>query len=115
MNKRIQMSQAELFKLAVSVDLETAGRAFGIGRTKAFELARAGQFPVPVLRVGVKYRVTRTSILKALGIDPAAAVSQDPRLPPYSASTRAPEAIVRDLIAPQDGAVPSTSLNPGFS
>ena len=79
MNERIQMSQAELFELPVSVDLETAGRAFGIGRTKAFELARADQFPVPVLRVGAKYRVTRTSILKALGVEPAAAVSQDPQ------------------------------------
>ena len=50
MNERTQMSQAELLALPSAVDLTTAGRAFGIGRTKAFELARAGEFPVKVLR-----------------------------------------------------------------
>jgi hypothetical protein len=55
--------------LPVSVDLVTAGRAFGLGRTKAFELAQAGEFPCPVLRVGKKYRVPRSGIFKALGLD----------------------------------------------
>lgn len=68
-----QMQEAELLSLPVSVDVETAGRAFGIGRTKAFELARTDQFPVPVLRVGSKLRVARSSILRALGISAEAA------------------------------------------
>ncbi|HEY1706471.1 MAG TPA: tyrosine-type recombinase/integrase, partial [Trebonia sp.] len=34
------------------VSLETAGRALGIGRTKAYQLACEGQFPVPVIRAG---------------------------------------------------------------
>lgn len=62
-----QMSLAELEALPVAVDLETAGRAFGIGRTKAHELARSGAFPCRVLRAGAKYRVPRTAILEALG------------------------------------------------
>ncbi len=62
-----QMSVEELQALPVVVDLETAGRCFGIGRTRAHELARAGEFPVPVLRVGQKYRVTRAAILAAVG------------------------------------------------
>lgn len=62
-----QMSVEELDALPVVVDLETAGRCFGVGRTRAHELARAGEFPVPLLRVGGKYRVTRQAILAAVG------------------------------------------------
>lgn len=65
---QLEMSVEELLTLPVSVDLTTAGRAFGLGRTKAFELAKAGNFPCRVLRVGVKYRVPRSEILRALGI-----------------------------------------------
>ena len=71
MNERTQMSEAELRALPSVVDLTTAGRAFGIGRTKAFELARAGEFPVRVLRVGQKFRVPKAAILEALGVTPA--------------------------------------------
>ena len=66
-----RMSLEELRKLPVSVDLATAGRAFGIGRTKAHELARSGEFPCRVLRVGAKYRVPRAAIFEALGFGPA--------------------------------------------
>ena len=65
------MSLEELRALPVSVDLPTAGRAFGIGRTKAHELARGGEFPCRVLRVGAKYRVPRAAIFEALGLNPA--------------------------------------------
>lgn len=79
MNEQIQMSMDEQLSLPVSVDLTTAGRAFGLGRTKAFELARQERFPVRVLRVGQKYRVPRSAIFEALGISPAAAVSREPQ------------------------------------
>lgn len=73
------MTEAEVLALPAAVDLATAGRALGIGRTKAFELAREGQFPVKVLQVGQKFRVPRTALLEYLDIDPAAAVSSDPQ------------------------------------
>ena len=79
MNEQIQMSMDELLSLPVSVDLTTAGRAFGLGRTKAFELARQERFPVRVLRVGQKYRVPRSAIFEALGISPAAAAALEPQ------------------------------------
>lgn len=72
------MTEAELLGLPPAVDLATAGRAFGIGRTKAFELARAGQFPVKVLQVGQKFRVPKTAILEALDVKPSAAAVQHP-------------------------------------
>jgi hypothetical protein len=64
----LTMSVDELRALPVSVDLVTAGRAFGLGRTKAFELAKLEQFPCRVLWVGNRYRVPRSAIFEALGI-----------------------------------------------
>ena len=74
----LRMTEEELLALPVSVDLITAGRAFGIGRTKAFELARVGEFPVKVLKVGRKFRVPKTAILEALDVKPSGATVQDP-------------------------------------
>ncbi len=72
------MTEAELLALPAAVDLATAGRALGIGRTKAHELAKAGRFPIKVLQVGQKYRVPRTALLAALDITVPAAAGQDP-------------------------------------
>jgi hypothetical protein len=62
------MTRAELLALPVVVDLVTAARALGIGRTRAFELARRGEFPVKVLRVGATYRVPTAPLLQLLGL-----------------------------------------------
>ncbi|MGI5326921.1 hypothetical protein [Actinomadura nitritigenes] len=51
------------------VDLVTAGRALGVGRTKSYELARAGRFPCPVLRVGRSYLVPTAGLLTLLGLN----------------------------------------------
>ncbi|MGP3936345.1 DNA-binding protein [Nonomuraea sp. KM88] len=39
------------------ISLLAAGRLLGMGRTKAYRLARAGQFPCRVLRIGGQYAV----------------------------------------------------------
>jgi predicted DNA-binding transcriptional regulator AlpA len=52
----------------VTIDVPTAGRAFGIGRDESYRLAREGRFPVPVLHLGRYLRVTRASVLTALGV-----------------------------------------------
>jgi hypothetical protein len=65
------MTVAEVMALPVSFDIVTAGKAHGLGRTKSHALARSGQFPCPVRRVGYTYRVTRADLLESLGIDPA--------------------------------------------
>ena len=62
----------EIRSWPVTVDIQTAGRAWGIGRDQAYRLAREGQFPVPVLRLGRYLRVTRASVLVALGIEETA-------------------------------------------
>ena len=71
----LQMQKDELLALPVSVDLTTAGRAFGLGRTRAYELARAGQFPCRVIPVGRKFRVPRSALLEALGVTDSTADS----------------------------------------
>jgi predicted DNA-binding transcriptional regulator AlpA len=51
------MSSDEILALPSVVDLMTAARALGLGRTKAYELARRGHFPCRLIRVGSTYRV----------------------------------------------------------
>ena len=65
------MNRDELLALPATVDLVTAARALGIGRTTAYQLARAGELPVPVLRLGARYRVPTAALLTALGVSPS--------------------------------------------
>ncbi len=46
------MTVAELLALPVVVDITTAARALGLGRSTGYELAQAREFPCRVLRVG---------------------------------------------------------------
>lgn len=70
------LTRAELLALPAVVDIITAGRALGIGRTRAYAMARHGTFPVRVLRPGGTYRVPTAGILEYLGIEPSRAASQ---------------------------------------
>jgi excisionase family DNA binding protein len=60
---------AEIAHLPVMVDLLTAARVLGIGRTTAYMLAREGEFPCPLVRIGGAYRVPTLGLLRLLGID----------------------------------------------
>ncbi|WP_328375856.1 helix-turn-helix domain-containing protein [Micromonospora zamorensis] len=55
--------------LGVTTDIETAGAILGIGRTKAYALAKTNEFPVRLLRVGRRYLVPVHAILKLLGVE----------------------------------------------
>lgn len=64
------MTRAELVKLPLTVPLwPDAARAFAMGRSKAYDLANRGEFPCPVLKLGAQYRVTRSAIFAALGVE----------------------------------------------
>jgi hypothetical protein len=58
----------EILAFPVTVDVPTAGRCFGLGKDASYDHARLGDFPVPVLKLGRSLRVTRASLLEALGI-----------------------------------------------
>jgi hypothetical protein len=53
--------------LGMTTDIATAGTILGIGRTKAYELAKNNDFPVTVLRVGRRYLVPTSTRLTLLG------------------------------------------------
>jgi hypothetical protein len=55
--------------LGLTTDIETAGSVLGIGRSKAYALAKNGQFPVRIIRVGRSYVVPVPAILALLGVD----------------------------------------------
>ena len=54
--------------LGVRTDLETANSVLGISRPNGYELARRGDYPVKVLRVGRRYIVPVAGLLAALDI-----------------------------------------------
>ncbi len=62
------LSLEDLRGLPAVVDLRTAARAFGLGRTRAYQLAARGAFPCRVLRVGGTYRVPTADLLAVLGL-----------------------------------------------
>jgi len=55
--------------LGMTTDVATAASILGFGRTKAYELAKNGQFPVQTLRIGRRYVVPVSAILRLLGVD----------------------------------------------
>lgn len=59
----------DLTALPPVIDLyPTAAEVLGIGRSTAYELARRGEFPVPVLRVGHRLRVVTSHLRELLGV-----------------------------------------------
>lgn len=62
------MTRSELLALPVAIDLTTAARALGLGRSTAYELARRCEFPCSVLQVGSSYRVPTAELLRIPGI-----------------------------------------------
>jgi predicted DNA-binding transcriptional regulator AlpA len=65
------MTEAELRSLPPTIDLPTAARALGCGRTLAYTLARRGRFPCRVLRLGHRYLVPTADLLDLLGLTTA--------------------------------------------
>lgn len=76
---RTPLGFSEVFDLPVAVDLRTAARAFGIHPGTAYRLIRQGKFPCPVLRVGGRYRIPTTHLMRTLGVQerPVYAVDLD--------------------------------------
>ncbi|MGW0782469.1 DNA-binding protein [Streptomyces sp. NPDC002913] len=67
---RRTLTRSELLDLPAAVDIETAARAFGLGRTTAYALAKAGDFPCRVIRAGRSYRAVTADLLRVLQIAP---------------------------------------------
>lgn len=66
--KPLPLVELQLQSLPPVIDLMTAARVLDLGRTKAYELARRGEFPCAVLRLGTRYRVVTADLFRLLGI-----------------------------------------------
>jgi hypothetical protein len=66
--RRQPWSVEQIRALGVTTDIVTAGSVLGIGRTTAYRLARSGEFPVPLLKVGNRYLVAVAHLLSAVGL-----------------------------------------------
>lgn len=62
------MTLEEVGRLPAVVDLPTAARALGVGRSAAYEMVRTGQWPTPLLRLGRLVRVPTAPLLQLLGV-----------------------------------------------
>jgi excisionase family DNA binding protein len=72
------MTLVELLAMPVTVDIGTAARALGLGRSTGYELARRGEFPCRVLHVGSSYRVPTAELMRLLGVDPSELQTSSP-------------------------------------
>ncbi|QKW12208.1 helix-turn-helix domain-containing protein [Verrucosispora sp. NA02020] len=52
--------------LGTTTDVATAGAIFGLSRSSAYELARSNRLPIPVMRIGSRYRVSVPAIIAVL-------------------------------------------------
>jgi hypothetical protein len=69
MDSRPHMTHGELLALdATTVDLETGNRAFGIGRSLGYKLARQGRYPCRIIRAGSSYRVVTSDLRRTLDL-----------------------------------------------
>ena len=68
MRQAAQLS--DLTALPATMTIWEAGRlGWGLSRAMSYQLAAAGTFPCPVQRLGTRYVVRASDLLRALGID----------------------------------------------
>jgi excisionase family DNA binding protein len=68
-----RMNADDLRALPAVIDVPTAARVLGIGRTAAYRLVRDGEWPTTLIRVGGSVRVPTAPLLAlVLGHNPAA-------------------------------------------
>ena len=61
----------EIRALPPVLDVPTAGRLLGLGRSAAYDLILAGAWPTPVLRLGRRLRIPTAPLLALLGLSTA--------------------------------------------
>jgi hypothetical protein len=63
---------AAIAQLPPTLDVVTAGRLLGIGRTLAYSLIRTGRWPTRVIRLGASIRIPTQAVLALLAgeVDP---------------------------------------------
>ena len=70
------MTRDELLALPPVLDVPTAGRVLGSGRSLAYELVRTGAWPTSVVRVGKLIKIPTAPLLRLLDRPPGDAAPQ---------------------------------------
>jgi hypothetical protein len=63
-----EVTPDEIRSWPATVDIVTGLAPWGCGRDAAYKLAATGEAPVPILRIGRRYRISRAAVMTALGI-----------------------------------------------
>lgn len=71
------MTRDELAALPPVLDVPTAAKVLGIGRSLAYDLVRRGDWPTPVLRVGKLIKIPSAPLLALLREQPEVAPQAD--------------------------------------
>lgn len=71
------LCSGDLRALPPALDLVTAAKALGIGRTTAYSLARRDEFPCRLIKVGSQYKVPTAELLRLLGLAPEASAGAE--------------------------------------
>lgn len=58
----------DLLSLPPTIPVQRASKILGIGRNRTYELIKAGRYPVRVLDIGGRFRVSRFDLLAYLGV-----------------------------------------------
>lgn len=78
MSRQEALTRAELLALPAAVPLwPTGARAVGVGRTRAYEMVKSGEWPTRVLRLGTLVKVPTAELLELLGIEPSESSEPD--------------------------------------
>jgi hypothetical protein len=64
----MKTNTTDLASLPPVLDVPTAGRLLGLGRSAAYDLVLAGLWPTPVLRLGRRLRIPTAPLLTLLGL-----------------------------------------------
>ncbi|WP_157813952.1 hypothetical protein [Microbacterium sp. BR1] len=60
----------DLLNLPATINVPTAGRiGWGLSRARSYELAAQDAFPCPVVKLGERFFVRSSDLLRSLGID----------------------------------------------
>jgi len=60
----------DLIDAGPTIEMPLANEALGISRAHGYALAKRGEYPVRLLRLGSSYRVVTSELWALLGIDP---------------------------------------------
>ena len=75
MARRARMSEEEVLALPPAITLDELARAWGMGKSTAWERLQAGTLGIEPLPFGRPIRFRKADALRALGIDPAPTTS----------------------------------------